>query len=70
MPLTDQVPPLTVVVAAVAVWLAESVITTEIESPLSPLPLTATPWALAMLMVGVVVKATAGATVSFVSAWV
>ena len=42
MPLTDHVPPLTVVCAAWVALLAVSVITTEIESPLSPVPLTVT----------------------------
>ena len=63
MPLTDQVPPLTVVVATVVVWLAVSVMTTEIESPLSPVPVTVTLPALAMLMFGVLVKVSTGATV-------
>ena len=44
--------------------------TTEIESPLSPVPLTVTLPALAMLMFGVLVKATVGATVILVSVWV
>ena len=52
MPLTDQVPPLTVVVAVVIVWLTVSVMTTEIESPLSPVPLTARLLTLAMLTFG------------------
>ena len=63
MPLTDQVPPLTVVVAAVVVLLP-SVMVTEIESPLSPVPVTVTLPALAMLTFGVLVKVSAGATVS------
>ena len=69
MPPIDQVPPLTVVVAVIE-WLALSVITSEIESLLSPVPLTVTLLTLAMLMFGVVVKATAGATVYLVSLWV
>ena len=64
MPATDHDPPLTVVVAAVAVAPRWSVITTEIASPssllppLSPVPLTVTLPLLAMLMFGVVVNTT------------
>ena len=66
MPLTDQVPPLTVVVAAVVVLLAVSVITTEIGPALLPVPLTVTlPW-LAMLMVGVEEKASTDSVAAFV----
>ena len=66
MPLTDQEPPLTVVVAAVVV-LVPSVMVTEIVSPLPPVPLAATLLTLALVMFGVVVKATVGATVILVS---
>ena len=66
MPLTDQVPPLTVVVAAEVVLLAVSVMVTEIVSPLLPAsgPVTVTLPALAMLMFGVLVKERADCTVS------
>ena len=70
MPLTDQLPPLTVVVAAVVELLAASVITTEMKSVVPPVPLTVMLPTLAMLMFDVVVKATAGGTVSLVSLWV
>ena len=63
-------PPLTVAVAAVAEWLAASAMTTEIESPLLPVPVTVTLLALAMLTFGVLVKVSVGATVIFVSVWV
>ena len=66
MPLTDQVPPLTVVVAAVVVPLAVSVITTEIASPLPPIPVTVTLPALAMLMFGVEEKASTVKVAAFV----
>ena len=48
MPLTDQLPPLTVVVATVVELLEASVMTTEIESPLSPVPVAMTLWELGM----------------------
>src|SRR5580693_7093245 len=56
---TDQVPPLTVVVAALVVWLP-SVMVTEMVSPLSPVPAAETLATLAMLMLGVLVNATFG----------
>ena len=53
-------PPLTVVVAAVVVWVP-SVMVTEIASPLLPVPLAVRLLTLALVMiVGVVVKATVG----------
>ena len=65
MPLTVQEPPLTVVVCTVVEWLAVSVITNEIASPLSPVPATVALPTLAMLTFGVLVNATAGATAIF-----
>ena len=70
MPLTDHDPPLTVVVAVVVVWLKWSVITTEIESPLSPVPLTVTLLTFVPLMYGALDTDKDGATVIFVSVWV